>query len=373
MHRVPFRLLGAFHILGAAVSAATVSAAAVSATAVSAAAVSAWHELHILVRYPPAFMDTCKAALTYSTELSPLREHRLPLTRLSASEHTATVNYTGDDVSRRIVVSFELVLPFDSSAATLKACADVCPWALYSFNVRHLGAPFVVVLAENSTRLEAYPWFCTTTGKVERHQMPSPQLNNTRPVYVYRPPGLLENPIRRPVSLAVLHDGQILSLGPLFQTMLDSLVVTGDVRELVVAAVDSRLEWDSSKNYRGALLTPSRCEPSCRCPPASAWCRAGCGPEATGLGPACTPLPAPAAFAPAIPDGSAARGRPALCRGHGAARRQGASQCHVDARRHCLVGLLPGRPHRMVPRPRSAVRLWHGVGHLAQPLVQLWL
>jgi len=36
----------------------------------------------------------------------------------------------------------------------------------------------------------------------------APQLNETRRVYTYSPPGLIEKPLSRAVSLAVLHDGQ---------------------------------------------------------------------------------------------------------------------------------------------------------------------
>jgi len=112
--------------------------------------------------------------------------------------------------------------------------------------------------------------------------MYSPQLNRTRTIYTFVPPGLIENPLPRETSLAVLHDGQLLlTLAP----VLNGLVVAGDVREIVVVGVDS--SDPAIPNYRGGILTPSACNPECVCPLASSsWCHAGCDPgdSPSGLG-----------------------------------------------------------------------------------------
>lgn len=232
-------------------------------------------QLQVTVHYPAAMLKACNATIHVASALASSFSG-LPMAPGQSDEWLAAINYTGHDVGRRVVVTFELVLPF-SSPLPSSSCLAVCPNLAYM--ARNLGAPNQVVLLERQTLLHVWPYFCQRAGSVAEVTVRSPALGNERRLFTYSPPGLVENPLTRPISLAVLHDGQIV---PSLIPILDTLITTGDVQELVVVGVDS----DDPKvpNYRGAILTPSVCQPKCICPPDSAWCRQSCAPGTSGNG-----------------------------------------------------------------------------------------
>lgn len=76
--------------------------------------------------------------------------------------------------------------------------------------------------------VQMYPYFFRTTGSTTVvRNVHSPQLNNTRDVWVYIPPGSVENYIRIEANVLVMQDGQ--NLEPLWNvnTHLDDLIVGG--------------------------------------------------------------------------------------------------------------------------------------------------
>ncbi len=109
------------------------------------------------------------------------------------------------------------------------------------------------------TVVDLYPFFCTQRGVIQTlPDVHSPQLNNTRPIFVYLPPSFVENPLPRITNIVVLLDGQWL---PWFNDTLGALMVSGEAMEMVVVGVPSL------PDTRTFELTFSPCEASCSpCP-----------------------------------------------------------------------------------------------------------
>ena len=233
------------------------------------------HQLSITARYPPAVIDACNATINYAIVVNPssvvtsnVSFHMgAPMSRTSHSTWAAVVTVPDGAVGQSFVVTFELA----QGAAPASDCLAACPPLGFNGVIRNFGSPNLVELMEDTTRLEVWPYFCTFTGRVSQRDMHAPQLNDSRRIYTYTPPGIVENPLPRAISLAVLHDGQILNAA--ITSMIDTLVLTGDVRELLVVGVSS-VGSNGDPSYRARILTPSTCDATCTCPPStsgSSW------------------------------------------------------------------------------------------------------
>ena len=81
-----------------------------------------------------------------------------------------------------------------------------------------------------------YPYF-SSSGKGATSvisNVVSPQLNNTRNVWIYRPPGWEDNPLTQYKRVLVMHDGQ--NLDPLWSvnSILDTLIAAGSIEQVFV-------------------------------------------------------------------------------------------------------------------------------------------
>jgi predicted alpha/beta superfamily hydrolase len=80
-----------------------------------------------------------------------------------------------------------------------------------------------------------YPFFFTTKGQeVTLRNVFSPELNNTRDVWIYVPPGMVENPYFVAENVLVMHDGQ--NLSPLWNVSnhLDDYILQGKSESIFV-------------------------------------------------------------------------------------------------------------------------------------------
>lgn len=80
-----------------------------------------------------------------------------------------------------------------------------------------------------------YPYFYTTQGsEVTLRNVFSPELNNSRDVWLYLPPGMVENTYFTAERVLVMHDGQ--NLAPLWNVSnhLDSFIVQGLMESVFV-------------------------------------------------------------------------------------------------------------------------------------------
>lgn len=84
-------------------------------------------------------------------------------------------------------------------------------------------------------RFTVYPYFYTSTGQTTTiSNVYSPQLNNTRDVWVYVPPAMVENTLRRQDHVLVMHDGQ--NLSPLWKVdgIVDQLIQEGKMVNVLI-------------------------------------------------------------------------------------------------------------------------------------------
>lgn len=131
--------------------------------------------------------------------------------------------------------------------------------------IRNLGARNFVQLRVNAHQhqppqtVDLHPFFCTQQGVIQEiPNVYSPQLNNSRPVFIYLPPSMVENPLPRTnANLLVLLDGQVL---PWFNQTIGVLAVSGAIEETVVVGVPS---LPDTRTYE---LTFSVCKPCANCP-----------------------------------------------------------------------------------------------------------
>jgi enterochelin esterase-like enzyme len=217
--------------------------------------------LHIRAMYPSHILDVCNASLAVAVSTNNYKT--LGMNRSTDELWTAALMYKDSDVGRQVEVTFN----FNMSSLPSTECQELCGLA----GGRDLGARTGVELLAGSTELLVYPYFCNYQGRVKKSTLYSPQLDNNRPIYTYIPPSLVENPLRRHIAVAVLHDGQVMNV-PGVSGILDSLVAMGDIKEAVVIGIDS--SDPHIANYRGALLTPSSCTNDCTCPIGAnnTWC-----------------------------------------------------------------------------------------------------
>jgi len=185
----------------------------------------------------------------------------------SKTEWTSSIDYRPQDVGRRVQLTFEIIWEMASNQSA--ACAEVCPTLQSSPFLRNLGATVWVELKEGGTQADAWPYFCTHRGKVADQTLYSPELATNLTLSVYRPPGLVENPLPRPSAMAAFHDGFTnIGSSSLVSTILDGMILTGEIQELVVVGIDSK----NGTSFRDAIFTPYKRNNSCVCPEQSAWC-----------------------------------------------------------------------------------------------------
>ena len=112
--------------------------------------------------------------------------------------------------------------------------------------------------------VDIYPYFCTQQGVVEiLPDVYSPQLKNARPIFVYLPPSIVENPQPRKTNVLVFLDGQYISW---FNQTLGAMAVGGSIEETMMVGVPSSQE----RTYE---LTFSVCRACNNCPgPDPSWC-----------------------------------------------------------------------------------------------------
>jgi len=144
---------------------------------------------------------------------------------------TTGLTYTAQDTW---VGKFAVEQPFNSTYPTygidMKAFAGEATW--------QLGCNERLTLSGSSPDVVSftiYPWFEDYQGvEFNIDNVYSPQLNNTRSVWIYVPPGLVENPLRVESNVLIMHDGQ--NLSPLWNVSghLDNLIMGGKMESVFV-------------------------------------------------------------------------------------------------------------------------------------------
>jgi len=142
-------------------------------------------------------------------------------------------------------------LPMTKTAANTWSAAVKIPTALLnesqptwamSFKVQadsawEMGMNHRVTVAWNagSVTKTVYPYFQTYAGKeVTLSNVYSPQLNNTRDVWLYIPPAMVENPLFVAERVLIMHDGQ--NLQPLWNVSghIDALIGQNEMEQVFV-------------------------------------------------------------------------------------------------------------------------------------------
>jgi hypothetical protein len=94
------------------------------------------------------------------------------------------------------------------------------------------------VAVDSHISIPMYPVFNIFGEGVTEILLPdfhSDSLGNTRPVTVHRPYSLLENPLRRPVNVLVVFDGDIDTITLLSRNAgMDGMISTGQMPETII-------------------------------------------------------------------------------------------------------------------------------------------
>jgi len=125
------------------------------------------------------------------------------------------------------------------------------------------------ILLAGTTVVRYYPYFCSSGGRIDNMTIYSPQFSDFRQIFIYVPPGLIENPFPRQVDVLYVYDGQQVSI---FNFLLDPLIITGLISEMVVIGIPSTV----NRTYE---LTPTPCNFDA--------CANNCPPYTSGLDPKC--------------------------------------------------------------------------------------
>lgn len=144
----------------------------------------------------------------------------------SDNHYCIWVGYTDDKATKNLQV---------------KVLIDDADWSI--------GSNFNIVLPrENGRSITLYPWFYTYQGTVSLIQRVfSPQLNNTRNVWMYLPPSYYENTLKPHDNVLVMHDGQNLfdpnsafgNVAWMCQDTVDEHVSRGNMEEVVMVGVEN--------------------------------------------------------------------------------------------------------------------------------------
>jgi predicted alpha/beta superfamily hydrolase len=96
--------------------------------------------------------------------------------------------------------------------------------------------------------VDLYPWFYKEQGTIQKlYNVYSPQLNNTRNIWIYLPPSYYENVLKSYDNILVMHDGQNLfdpntafeNNAWMCQDTVDENVVAGEMEEIIIIGVEN--------------------------------------------------------------------------------------------------------------------------------------
>jgi len=165
------------------------------------------------------------------------------------------------DTSNRYCVTLKYTSDRAQQTLQVKALIDDSDWSVGSNS-------FIVLPEQSGGTITIYPWFYNGQGTVERiFNIASPQLNNTRNLWVYLPPSYYENTLKVHSNVLVMHDGQNLfdpetaygGVAWMCQDAIDQQVYAGNMEEVIVIGVDNTPDrmneltysYDASEGFGG--------------------------------------------------------------------------------------------------------------------------
>jgi len=168
------------------------------------------------------------------------------------------MNYTGNN-TWSFFLSYP-VLQYSEQILQFKTLVNDQTWSV--------GANFMIVLEEDASYVNIYPWFYSGQGQysVLPTEFYDKQFNNSRKIVVYTPPSYYENTLKTIENVLIMHDGEnLFNASTSFsgvawncQTTINDLVVAGTIDEVLIVGVYNTLNRINEYTYSY--------DPQCECP-----------------------------------------------------------------------------------------------------------